>query len=430
MSNQIIFYIMGASVAVLVVIIIAYYILYKKMQKSEYKQIKKLQQGTREKRFSTEILYQRLYIAYARIPFLKRYILKLRRRLEIINIDDEYNTRRDSAKILTRALAIVIPTAILTILITNSNYLLMFILLIFELFMVDTLIDASIDRKDTNLLKEQLDFFSEIRHAYHEFNMVEEAIYQVSQDDEMDISRQGEKIYETLIADDPEMELEKYYDIAPNVFLKEFAGISYLTKEFGDRKVNGASLYLKNINNITKEMQLEILKRDKLNYVFQSLSLISIAPILLLEPLRAWSISNFSFTESWYNGKPGMIVQILILILTIVSYVLVRRLKDNGSTGMNTKNTENPWQAKLYKHKVIKRIVDMFLPKDGTKEYRKVQQLLKHAASHLRMEWLYINRMILAVITCIASLIIFVYLHQLAVDYIYTEPTTTYDILR
>ena len=306
----------------------------------------------------------------------------------------------------------------------------MFILLIFELFMIDTLIDGSIDKKDTNLLKEQLDFFSEIRHAYHEFNMVEEAIYQVSQDDEMDISRQGEKIYETLIADDPEMELEKYYDIAPNVFLKEFAGISYLTKEFGDRKVNGASLYLRNINNITKEMQFEILKRDKLNYVFQSLSLISIAPVLLLEPLKSWSISNFSFTQSWYNGKPGMIVQILILILTIVSYVLVRRLKDNGSTGINTKNTENPWQAKLYKNKYVKKVVDMFIPKEGTKEYRKVQQLLKDAASHLRMEWLYVNRITLAIVTCIASLIIFIYLHQLAIDYVYTEPTTTYDILR
>ena len=429
MSNQIVFYIMGGSVAVLVVIILAYYVLSKKMQKSEYKQIKKLQQGTKEKSFSMEIVYQKLYVKYARIPFLKRYILKLRRRLEIINIDDEYNTRKDSAKILTRALAIVIPVAILTIIITHSSYLIMFTLLIFELFMIDTLIDGSIDKKDTNLLKEQLDFFSEIRHAYHEFNMVEEAIYQISQDDERDISRQGEKIYETLIADDPEMELEKYYDIAPNVFLKEFAGISYLTKEFGDRKVNGASLYLRNINNITKEMQLEILKRDKLNYVFQSLSLISIAPILLLEPLKSWSISNFSFTESWYNGKPGMVVQILILVLTIISYVLVRRLKDNGSTGMNTKNTENPWQAKLYKNKVIKKIVDMFIPKDGTKEYRKVRQLLKDAASHLRIEWLYINRICLAIVTCIASLIVFIYLHQLAIDYVYTEPTTTYDIL-
>ena len=430
MSNQFIFYIMGGSVAVLVVIILIYYILSKKMQKSEYQQIRKLQQGTQEKSFSTEILFQKLYITYVRIPFLKRYILKLRRRLEIINIDDEYNTRKDSAKILTRALSIITPVLILTILITKSNFLVMTILVLFELFMIDTLIDGSVDKKDTTLLKEQLDFFSEIRHAYHEFNMVEEAIYQVSQDDEMDISRQGEKIYEILISNDPEMELQKYYDIAPNVFLKEFGGISYLTKEFGDRKVNGASLYLKNINNITKEMQLEILKRDKLNYVFQSLSFIAIAPVLLLEPLKNWSISNFSFTESWYNGKPGMIVQILILILTFISYILVRRLKDNGSTGMNTKNTENPWQAKLYKKALIKKIVDLFIPKDGTKEYRKIQELLKDAASHLKMEWLYINRITLSIATCIVSLIIFIYLHQLAIDYVYTEPTTTYNILR
>ena len=84
--------------------------------------------------------------------------------------------------------------------------------------------------------------------------MVEEAIYQTSQDDEKTISKQGDRIYEILISDDPEMELEKYYDVAPNPFLKEFAGVSYLTKEFGDRKVDGASLYLKNINNIGQEM--------------------------------------------------------------------------------------------------------------------------------------------------------------------------------
>ena len=430
MSNQVIYIIMGASVGILVFIVLAYYILSKKMQKSEYQQIRKLQQGTKEKTFSTEILYQKLYITYIRMPFLKRYILKLRRRLEIINIDDEYNTRRDSAKILTRALLIIIPTAVITMMITMSNYLLMVTLLLFELFMIDTLIDGSIDKKDTNLLKEQLDFFSEIRHAYHEYNMVEEAIYQVSQDDEMDISRQGEKIYEILISDDPEMELEKYYDIAPNVFLKEFAGVSYLTKEFGDRKINGASLYLRNINNITKEMQLEILKRDKLNYVLQSLSFIAIAPILLLEPLKSWSVSNFSFTESWYNGKPGMIVQILILVITFISYILVRRIKDNGSTGMNTKNTENPWQAKLYKNPIIKKIVDMFIPKDGTKEFRKVQQLLKDAASYLKVEWLYINRITLAIATCVVSIIVFIYLHKIAIDYVYTEPTTTYDIIR
>ena len=385
MSNQVIYMVMGFSVAAIVIIGIVYYILSQKMQKSEYKNIQKLQRGTKTSGFSTEVLFQKLYLTYSRIPFLKRYILKLRRRLEILNIDDEYATRRDSAKIITKALVIVLPLFIITILVTKSNYLLMFILIMFEIFMIDLLIEGSVDKKDDELLIQQLDFFSEIRHAYHEFNMVEEAIYQVSQDDEKEVSRQGEKIYDILISDDPETELEKYYDVAPNNFLKEFAGLSYLTKEFGDRKVDGASLYLKNVDNITQEMQIEILKRDKLNYVFRSLSFISIAPVMLLEPLRTWAVSNFSFVRNWYYGKSGMIVQILILLITFVSYVLVRKLKDNGAVNMNTKNIENPWQSKVYKNKFAKKIVDLFIPKEGTKEYKNVKDLLKDAASPLKM---------------------------------------------
>ena len=429
MSNQIIFIIMGVSVALMVVIGIAYYIMNKKMQKSEYKKIQKLQRGTKASAFSSEIMYQKLYIFFSRVPFIKRYVLKLRRRLEILNIDDEYITRRDVAKILTKALVILIPLIIITILVTKSNYLLMFILLIFELFMIDILMEGSVDKKDNELLTQQLDFFSEIRHAYHEFNMVEEAIYQVSQDDEKEISRQGEKIYEILTSDDPETELEKYYDVAPNNYLKEFAGISYLTKEFGDRKIDGGSLYLKNVDNITQEMQIEILKRDKLNYVFRSLSFISIAPVLLLEPIKSWAVSNFSFVKNWYYGKSGMIVQILILIITFISYILVRKLKDNGSVNMNTQNTENPWQAKLYKNKFAKKIIDLFLPKDGTKEYKKVKQLLTDAASPLKMEWVYINRIALSIVTFVISIFVFMYLHQIAIDYEYTQPTTDYNLI-
>lgn len=429
MSNKVIYIIMGFSVAAIAIIGIAYYILSKRMQKSEYKKIQKLKQGTKTNKFSLEIMYQKLYLTYTKIPFIKRYILKLRRRLEILNIDDEYATRRDSAKIITKALAIVLPLLIITIILTINNYLLMFILIMFEIFMIDLLIEGSVDKKDDALLVQQIDFFSEIRHAYHEFNMVEEAIYQVSQDDEKEISRQGEKIYEILISDDPETELEKYYDVAPNNFLKEFAGISYLTKEFGDRKVDGASLYLKNVDNITQEMQIEILKRDKLNYVFRSLSFISIAPVMLLEPLKTWAVTNFSFVKNWYYGKSGMIVQILILIITFVSYILVRKLKDNGSVNMSTKNTQNPWQAKIYKNKYAKKIIDLFLPKEGTKEYKKVKDLLKDAASPLKMEWVYINRICIAVVTFIVSLFVFMYLHQIAIDYEYTQPTTDYNLI-
>ena len=424
-DTSILKYIMIGTGILFGIIVVTYLILNKKMGKSEYKQIKKLQEGTKADSFSMEILYQKLYLTYIRTPFIKRYIYKLRRRLEILNIDDEYNTRKDSSRILTKAILILIPVVTLTIIITHSNALLMCILLIFELFIVDTAVDGMVDKIDNNLLKEQIDFFAEIRHAYHEYNMVEEAIYQVSLDDEKNVSKQGEKIYEILSSDDPETELEKYYDIAPNSYLKEFAGISYLTQEFGDRKEdNGSSLYLKNVNNITQEMQIEILKRDKLNYVFQSLAFISIAPVLLLEPLKNWSVSNFAFTSSFYNGKLGMIVQILIVLLTVVSYIMTRKLKDNGGVQVDGTVNQHPWQEKVYKNPVLKKIVNAFIPKKGSKDYRKMQKLLKDSASKSKMEWVYINRICLAVLAFVGTIILSAQLHRIAINYVYTEPTT------
>lgn len=430
MNTNMLKYIIIGSCALLGVAIVAYVILAKKMGKSEYAKIRKLQQGTKSSEFSLDVLYQKLYITFIKIPFIKRYLYKLRRRLEILNIDDEYATRRDSAKILFNAILILIPIVFVTITITKNNILLMSILLIFELFIIDSMIDGMVDKVDNKLLKEQIDFFAEIRHAYHEFNMVEEAIYQVSLDDEKSVSRQGEKIYEILISDDPETELEKYYDIAPNSYLKEFAGISYLTKEFGDRKdKDGSSLFLKNVDNITQEMQIEILKRDKLNYVFQSLSIISILPVLLLEPLKSWCISNFAFTGEFYNGKLGLLAQVIVVIITIVSYILTRKLKDNGGVQADISQREHPWQEKVYNIPVIKRVINAFIPKKGTKDYRKMQQLLKDSASKSKMEWVYVNRITLAVVAFVTTIIFTAQLHRISINYIYSEPTTRTTVL-
>ena len=202
-----------------------------------------------------------------------------------------------------------------------------------------------------------------------------------------------------------------------------------MTKEFGDRKVDKASLYLKNVNNITEEMQIEILKRDKIDYVFQSLSIISIVPVLFLEPLKSWCINNFSFTEAFYQGKPGMIVQILVILLTVICYVLLRKVKNNGSMDKQTVNQENPWQSKIYKNPIGKRIVNLFLPKKGTKEYIKTQKILKDSASKLKMEWFYINRITIAIVTFCVTLFLMLQLHHIAVKWVYDEPTTEYNLL-
>ncbi len=429
MNNQILLYLMIGTGGLFCIILIAYVMLNNKLKSKETKYIAQLVEGTKTSGFNMDVFYQKIYIYCAKIPFLRRYVLKVRRRIEIVNLEDEYLTRKQTAQIIFKGLIVVIPLTLIVIFLTRNNPILMATLFLFELFFIETFMEGMVDKIDNQLLRQQIDMFGEMRHSYHEYNMVEEALYDVSQNDEVEVSRQVEKIHEVLISDDPETELEKYYDIAPNSYLKEFAGVSYLTKEFGDRKdKDGASLYLKNLNNIVQEMQLEILKRDKLDYVFQSLSMIAAVPILFLDVMKNWAIGQFAFTRQFYNGTAGFLAQMAIVILTIVCYIFVRSLKDNGSVN-TARNMENPWQKKLYDKKLIKKFIDYIMPKDGTKEYKKVVGLLKDNASKLKMEWLYINRVTCTLISFVVAMFIIFTSHQYAINYVYTEPTSDYNLL-
>ncbi len=429
MSNQILYILMGVSGGLFILIVVAYAIL-RRGNRDDLKQIRQLREGTKSNKYSMDVIYQKLYNFYTSVPIFKRYVLKIRRKLEVIHIQDEYKTRKQASKIITFAFLIIFPVTLAVIIFARTDPLLLVILLLFEIFLIETLMSGMVDKYDTKLLKQQVDFFAEIRHAYHEFNMVEEAIYEVSQNDELEVSVQGQKIYEILISDDPEMELEKYYDIAPNSFLKEFAGISYLTREFGDRTdKDGASLYLKNLNNITQEMQMEILKRDKLDYVFQSLSIIALLPVLFMAPLKNWAIKNFSFTAQFYDGKGGLFMQIALVVLTFVCYYMVRKIKDTGSIGHDFKDPNNVWQIKLYKKPAVKKIMDLIIPKKNTKENRKIKQLMKEASTKQKIETLYINKVLIYIVVALLTILLFSFGHKIARDYVYTEPTSDYNLL-
>ena len=161
MSNDILMYLLIGVGVLFAVIVIAYLIIRKKLQSSGVREIQKLRAGTEEKKFTKEIIYQKLYLVYRKLPFIKRYLLKIRRRLEIINIDDEYLTRNQASKILTNSILIIIPLTIIIIMMTHENLLLMIFLLVFEVFLADTIIGGMVDKIDNKLLRQQINFFSE-----------------------------------------------------------------------------------------------------------------------------------------------------------------------------------------------------------------------------------------------------------------------------
>ena len=291
------------------------------------------------------------------------------------------------------------------------------------LVVVENLTDMMVNKIEDKLLKQQLELFSEVRHAFHETNMVEEAIYEASLLEDYEVTFQADRIYEIMISAEPEIELEKYYDVAPNRFLKAFAGVSYLTKEFGDRKVGEISLYLKNMNNITQELQLEIMKRDKIDYLFQSLSYIVLAPILFIIPLKNWAIGSFESTRDFYEGKWGFTFQIIILIMIFLCYALLKKVKENNDRIKIDLQKDSPWQERIYRTPIIEQFIDNLMPNSSKREYVKLRNLIKETGSNKKIEWLYVDKIVYGIIGFFATLILAFQLHNIAVGEVLTGAT-------
>ena len=406
------------------IILIAFFMMQKKKSKSQSAVLQKMQRDASAKSGGMDVFYQKVYLKIERIPLINRYLRKIRRRLELVNVDDEYTIRRDTGKITLRSIIIALVAAIIVAYINRDNLVIMLVSLLGLVIVIENLTEQMINKVENKLLEQELEFFSEVRHAYHTSNMVEEAIYDASLMDEQEIVSQANAIYDILISADPEMELEKYYDVAPNRFLKIFAGVSYLTREFGDRKVGGVSLFLKDMNNITQELQLEILKRDKLDYLFKSLTYIAVAPIVLIKPLKNWALENFASTAKFYEGSGGFLAEIILIVTIFLAYSLIVRIKDNEEK-IQKYSSEGTWQDRVYRLPVVERLIDGLVPNRESAAYAKITKLLKDTASPLKIEWFYVNRAVSAVLAFCVSLFIAIQMNNIAVNNVLFSDTSS-----
>lgn len=363
--------------------------------------------------------YQFAYNVYIKIPFIKRYLKKTRTKLEMVNDYTEYQIRNEASKILTITLVLVFASLFVVLNVVSDLYRALIIILM-VLFIAEKFIDFMVTKVEDKILRQISDLFLEVRHGFHDHAMIEEALNEAIDNlEDKEIVPQVKRIKEALLSEQPEQELERYYDTAPNRFLKLFAGICYLVMELGDREVNGTSVFLKNLNNILNDVYLEILKRDKLDYMFRSLTAIAIAPIFFINPMKAWATNNFPALLNFYDSSSGFLMETLILITIFASYLLLKVVKDDTEKIKFDRVSEVRWQEKLYKNKLVKEIVDVFMPKKNTTRYKKETNLIKNANSYLTLEWFYVNKFTYFIVVTIAAIILIINLHSIDVSAVY-----------
>lgn len=347
------------------------------------------------------------YITSNKFSVMKKYMNKIRKRIELLDISDDWTISRKTMKITMITMGITISIFLILLFFINNFYFL--IISLFTVYMLhNQILKFFVDRIESKLLRQFEVFLSNVRHHYHEHGMIDEAIYDSIEECDYEMSLHANRMYEILTASDVDEKVEEYNDTAPNKFMKTFIAMCYLVQRFGDKIVDDKSIYLNNLNYLKQEINMELLKREKLGYLFQSLSTIAVFPIFTLKPLEKWAVSNIPELKEYYDGAYGFCVVIILFLLVFISYQLISKLQSN----IEYSEQDNSFYSLLLKIPVLSHFIDGMIEKKHSKAL-KLDRLLKKTGTKTSVNQFYAKQIIFSILTLIFSIGIFCNIHAI-----------------
>lgn len=359
-----------------------------------------------ERKSHKDFLYS-LYVFAQKVPPLRKYTMRIRKRIEMLNLADEWTICRKTMRFALISLGITFVVMIFLLLCSRSFYFLC--ISIFTVYMLhNQILRIMIDRMDNRLLRQFENFLGNVRHHYHEHGMVDEAVYDSISECSYEISQHAGRIYEVLTASDIDEAIARYSETAPNKFMKTFIAMCYLVQRFGDKVVDDRSVFLSNLNYLKQEINMELLRREKLGYLFQSLSAISVFPIFTLRLLENWAISNIPELTEYYNGAYGFIASITLFGLVFAATQLIGRLQSN-----TTYQPLNNWVLEqVMRLPFFRSFIDGLIEKNYARALR-FDRLLKRTGAQTGVNLFFAKQVIYAVTACLLTVAVFINVHAI-----------------
>ncbi|TCK87927.1 hypothetical protein EDC19_2771 [Natranaerovirga hydrolytica] len=363
-----------------------------------------------------------IYNVISRNKFTKSVVRKIRNRVQMVHDYSEPEIRKATTNVF---FIIIMSLLVLVITFVNltQNIYLIGIFMVASYFFADTILDYFVEKLKNKLMYQQIEFNELVRHKFYELKMVDEAIYEASQDvpkKNQEIGIQGMRIYDVLMSKNVEKEMYIYNETAPNKYLKMLMALAFMTKEFGDTKIeNGASLFMKSLNYLNSEIRMEVIKRERLNYALKSLTIIVLLPLFFIEPIKNWASNHFAPLEKFYSSQSGFLIELGLVLLVVTCFFLIRKIQkmEDSNIRTNQKTIDEKIYNKFYK------FLDRFIPRKQTKKYKRCKMALKKVLAPFSVETFYTRKLIVGSIFFVTSLLLVLYLKDMNRKNILYEPT-------
>lgn len=348
---------------------------------------------------NSKFLYS-MYVMMSETPIVKYYFKRLKTRLKLLYPNDAYTVNRMTVRIVLKGVLTIIPCMVAAIAFFKGElfYIAAAVLTLIIIFLNN--VDSSVSRLEYKLLYEFKGFLDDIRHYYHETGMLDDTLFMAM--DSPDVSHELRLhincFYEIVTSVDMVSEIEKYSaTIAPNRFFLMFLSTCVSVNEYGDSRVNGQSVFLKNLNYLKDSVSDELLKLELIKALFSGLVFVCMLPVFLLKPIAAWGISVFPEMSRFYEGLSGTVFAAFIYAVTIIVYAVILSMQSNGMG----KEADGVIWDKLLENSIIKRFAVLHDNYNASLT-EKIGDMLKATGSRPGTQKFFLKRLVIAFLVFVA----------------------------
>lgn len=345
-----------------------------------------------------------MYRIFSQTPVLERFYAKIRTNLEIKYPADDMSIRRKATLTMAKGVGLAIVIIIGIIILAQGDWFFIMMGAFMTYFMFTYLLTKFEENLDTKLLNQLGDFITDVRHHYSAQGNVEDAIYDTLDETPYEMGLHATKIYRILNSTNVEDEVDRYTDIAPNNFVLTLVAICATIKEYGDKKLaDGQSLFLTNINYLKEEINVELIRRRRNNFLFSGLIALTLLPLFFLKAIEAWGTANIPEMSAFYQGTAGTVIMGAIFIVTLIVYQLISNLKD----GHSNDNREHKFIKRILAIGIVNKLITKWININYTKQLR-IDDNLKMVNDRIGIKGFLIKRLIFGLLAIfIINVVIF-----------------------
>lgn len=284
--------------------------------------------------------------------------------------------------------------------IAYRDIIITFLILLYAQVIKSSIIYSQMDKIQFQVLLDLKMAMSSVREKYQTRENIPDAV----RDAEVSklLKASFDDIYMILTSTNAEKRLEEMYATNPFRLVQTFTGVCYVLNETGDTKTeNGESNFLTSVSKLNEEVKIEILKGTQIHSEFKGLKALPIIPVLGMSILETVISSSVPGITAFYKGTVGYLSRIIIILSSILCYQLICKM---NSVSPVARNDRWPFIISILKKKWFRNFVDSIKPKHGMRKRAKNKEL-KKAISAKKMEHLYAEKVLCAVLVFVFSLV-------------------------